>query len=89
MTGTDPAVTPISKRLAHYLPTGGDGSGRIVSDAGGITGSSPVLSMDRKSLEMADLDAPGRDVSAAGGSAPRWTRTINPLIKSQLLCQLS
>ncbi len=23
------------------------------------------------------------------GSAPRWTRTINPLIKSQLLCQLS
>jgi hypothetical protein len=22
-------------------------------------------------------------------NAPRWTRTINPLIKSQLLCQLS
>jgi integrase len=89
MTGTDPLVTPISDHLAPHLPTGADGSGRIVADADGMPTSPPVTSMDRKSLELEGLDAPGRDLSVSDGSAPRRTRTYNPLIKSQLLCQLS
>ena len=43
----------------------------------------------RKSLEMWGLDAPRRDLAESVISAPRRTRTYNPLIKSQLLCQLS
>jgi hypothetical protein len=89
MTGTDPAVTPISERLSHHFPTGVDGTIRNWSDAGVMIGSGFESAMDHKPLEMAGLDADGQGRSDAGGNAPRRTRTYNPLIKSQLLCQLS
>ena len=43
----------------------------------------------RKSLRGADQRSSARSGAAARGNAPRRTRTFNPLIKSQLLCQLS
>ena len=89
MTGTDPVVTPISERLSHHFPTGEDGTIRNRSDAGVMMGSTLESTMDRNSLEISGLDASGQDRSDAGGNAPRRTRTYNPLIKSQLLCQLS
>jgi integrase len=50
-----------------------------------------VAASDRlhKSLQLWGLDAPWRDLAESDTSAPRRTRTYNPLIKSQLLCQLS
>ncbi len=43
----------------------------------------------RNVLPVNTLDDKRPDVAASGKSAPRWTRTNNPLIKSQMLCQLS
>ena len=42
-----------------------------------------------KSLRLADLGEALRDDAKECPSAPRRTRTFNPLIKSQMLCQLS
>ena len=80
---------PISEDFAHHLPTGGDADRRMESDTGGTIGSVVSLQTSRKSKEKGDLGGESRDVSASDGSAPRRTRTYNPLIKSQLLCQLS
>ena len=67
-TGTDGGR--INDPLAHHLPTGGDGIGRSVADAGGIDapegGSSVVLSIDRNSLGSEDLDAPSRGLAVTG-----------------------
>ena len=87
--GTEPGVTPISERFAHYLPTGGDGSGLERTGEDGTTPSFSDEGECRNSLEMEVLDASGRELTASEESAPRRTRTYNPLIKSQLLCQLS
>jgi integrase len=89
MTGTDPAVTPISNLLAHHLPTAGDANGRNVTDAGGMKQTTPDDRGCFNSLEFIELDGPSRVLTGPVGSAPRRTRTFNPLIKSQLLCQLS
>jgi hypothetical protein len=71
------------------LPYTGDGTGRELSDAGGCNETTPDVGGCRNTLKMSELDASGRELADAGGSAPRRTRTYNPLIKSQLLCQLS
>jgi integrase len=89
MTGTDSTVTPISDRFAHHLPTGGDGLGRVLSHAGGIDEITPGEGSYRNSLDSSALDGSCRDLTEPVASAPRRTRTYNPLIKSQLLCQLS
>ncbi len=86
-TGTD--VQPISKVFAAHLPRAEDGMSRIPSETDGTTtddGKSGEVGFAREKTES---DGPGRPVTDSVGSAPRWTRTINPLIKSQLLCQLS
>ncbi len=44
---------------------------------------------DRKSLGNTQQSEPVRRGARQNKNAPRWTRTINPLIKSQLLYQLS
>src|SRR5262249_33563197 len=82
-TGTDPVVTPISERLSLHFPYGGDGSGRELSDAGGVKQTTPDDGGCRNSPEMLSLAASGRGLSAPVASAPRRTRTYNPLIKSQ------
>ena len=86
-TGTE--GQPISNLFAHHLPTGGDGSGRIVSAAGGTDVENEPTGPSRNPLPLAELDGAGRPGSATGGNAPRRTRTYNKLIKSQLLYQLS
>ena len=48
-----------------------------------------ALERQRKSWEIWGLDGQGQHLAVTGGNAPRRTRTYNPLIKSQLLCQLS
>ena len=42
-----------------------------------------------KSLPFNGLRETVQESAGQGGSAPTWTRTMNPLIKSQMLCQLS
>jgi hypothetical protein len=79
----------IDERFALPLPYPGDGSSREPSDAGEFNETTPGVGGCRNTLEMSELDASRRELSDAGGSAPRRTRTYNPLIKSQLLCQLS
>ena len=86
-TGTDGA--PIEDHLAHYLPTAGGGQGRELSDGGGMAQGGDPPSMDRNPLTVSGVDATGRVESDPVANAPRRTRTYNPLIKSQLLCQLS
>ncbi len=61
-TGTD--GQPIENGFAHYLPTGGDGTGRNPSDSDGITDSSPDPSMDHKPLQVAGFVASRRGLSA-------------------------
>jgi integrase len=62
-------------------PIGGVGGGRDVTEAGGTDPSGPVLSASSKPYRDGDLDAPCRGTSDTVGSAPRRTRTYNPLIK--------
>ena len=85
-TGSDGRI---SKLFAPYLPHGGDGNGRGLSDAGEINETTPDDGGCRNILEMSTLDASGRDLADTVTDASRRTRTYNPLIKSQLLCQLS
>ena len=48
-----------------------------------------ITENDRKLNELKGLDKDWRDMVEKNESAPRRTRTYNPLIKSQLLYQLS
>ncbi len=89
MTGTDSIVTPISEPFSHYFPTGGDVSGREVSPPDAMTLASGLTSTTEKTLISQGFDASSRLESSSDKNAPRRTRTYNPLIKSQLLCQLS
>lgn len=91
-TGTaDPMPNMIAhgSELAHYLPIGETGTSRIVSEAAGLGSLACVLPGNDKPLPEKGLDASCRMEPDSVASASRWTRTINPLIKSQLLCQLS
>jgi hypothetical protein len=80
-TGTE--GQPIGDPLAHYLPTGGGGLGRSESDSGGMGDDMPPIPPGCKPWEGGGLDASGRPEADTGGSAPRRTRTFNPLIKSR------
>ncbi len=86
-TGTDDQT--IGKVFAHYLPTGGDATGRIESDAVVSTQESGAGTDRHKSRPEADLVASSRVVSDAVGSDRAGTRTQDQRIKSPLLYQLS
>ena len=86
MTGTDLVVTPIEERLAHYLPPGGDVSGRDESLPGVMTRSDVPALTNEKTPVSRGLDGSSRSEPASVGSAPRRTRTYNPLIKSRVIC---
>ncbi len=88
-TGTDPAVPSIDDPFALFLPYAGDGSGRDLSVLGDENETTPEAGGCRNTLELSALDGQSRDLTVPDTDASRWTRTINPLIKSQLLCQLS
>ena len=86
MTGTDAVST---QNLPHYFPTAGDVSGRNPTLADAMAVSESKSLTEGQTLENKASDASGRGPSCCDGNAPRRTRTYNPLIKSQLLCQLS
>ena len=67
-TGTEGRL--IGDRLAHYLTTGGDGSGRIGAVSGGDTSTEDPPPMGRNPLSMAGMDASGRVESATVGNTP-------------------
>ena len=79
----------MSEPFLHDLPIAGDGSSRGPSKADGTTvgdGKSDEVGFAR---EKPGFDGPRRPDAEDVANAPRRTRTFNPLIKSQLLCQLS
>jgi hypothetical protein len=76
---------PISKAFAHYLPTTGDGMSRILSGSDVMTESDEPEMMEGLTLEKTADDASCRLDSHPVASAPRRTRTYNPLIKSRIL----
>ena len=88
-TGTDPVVPSIDDPFALFLPYAGDGSGRDLSVPGDGNETTPEVRGCRNTLEMSTLDGQSRDLAVRDTNASRRTRTYNPLIKSQLLCQLS
>ena len=75
-TGTD---GPISNLLSLHFPYGGDGIGRIVTDAGEIdtpnSGRSPEKSACRNSLGIGPLVGPGRSLAGTDGSGGGGIRT--------------
>ena len=74
---------PINKAFAHYLPTGGDVLSRNLSHPDVMMGSDDPETMKGLTLEKTGDDASCRLDSHPVSSAPRRTRTYNPLIKSQ------
>jgi integrase len=85
MAATGLEVQPIGDRLAHHLPTGGDGSGRIGADTGGKATRENPPPMDHNPLLVAGLDALGRVESATGGSTPDRIRTYNLRFRRPML----
>ncbi len=85
MAATGTEGRPIGEHLAHYLPTGGDGRGRIVADAGGITPTENPPPMGHNPLSLSGFDASGRVESAAGGSTPDRIRTYNLRFRRPML----
>ncbi|HKI16796.1 MAG TPA: hypothetical protein VKA15_02910, partial [Isosphaeraceae bacterium] len=73
----------MNELLSHHFPTGGDASGCELPVTGVAPSSYSQSFMDRKPMEVRELDASGRVLPDPVGSAPRRTRTYNPLIKSQ------
>jgi integrase len=72
-TGTD--GQRIKNPLAHYLPTGGDGTVRIGADAGGITQLSLESSMKPESPELSASDGEKRVLSPYVATSGVRTRT--------------
>jgi integrase len=88
-TGTDGklATSPGVVTALVTVPIAGDG-GRVMARDGDEP-HMPLSATGRNPLEIKGVAGDcGREMASAG-SAPRRTRTYNPLIKSQLLCQLS
>jgi integrase len=75
---------PINDRFGHYLATGGDGPGGDGMDADGLGESGTQSDIGGETLKNKPSDGMGGDVMASDRSAPRRTRTYNPLIKRLL-----
>ncbi len=75
--------------LAHYLPTTGGVLSHPESHSDMMVRSDEDSSTNEKPIVSKGFDASGLPESGSDVNAPRRTRTYNPLIKSQLLCQLS
>ena len=97
-TGTDDTVDqsaykPAYKKLAKKPYSGCDGVALIGTDKASGSGSNSVQGISRNPLPTTELDAKKEPVSSTDtgpNATGRWgIRTHDPLIKSQLLCQLS
>jgi hypothetical protein len=70
----------------HLIPGANRGAVDRLDDE---VGTQPSATQAQPELDVEDLDA-GDECDLLGKrSEPRWNRTINPQIKSLLLCQLS
>jgi hypothetical protein len=76
---------PIKNRVALPLPHAGDAPGRELTQIDGREPPETKTSQGSNPLGSSGLDASCRPGSESVASAPRRTRTYNPLIKSQLL----
>jgi len=82
----------IKNLFGHYLATGGDATGRNLSDAGGMRMETPQNGPGHNPLQSQALDGDCRPESAAvvgGEKAASRTRTEDLLITNELLYQLS
>jgi hypothetical protein len=77
-TGTDPS--PIKVPLAHYLPTGGDGAGRLLTDVGGMAPLTSSMALGPKPPESEELDASGRVLTETVASDRGGARTLDQRI---------
>ena len=85
MTGTDANTIHMKNLRAHYLPIGGDGTGHVGSDAGGLNEKTPEVGGCRNTLKMPGLDGIRRtlavsDMNSGGGTRTPDTRIMIPLL---------
>ncbi len=90
-TGTDDEAiaTNISERAQRLAQRAARETGRTDARPCGGQQKGEAQNETPKPLQVADLGVDVPDVATPCESAPRRTRTFNPLIKSQMLCQLS
>jgi len=65
----------ISEPFAHYLPTGGDGTGRNLSETGGSGSAGPGLRACRNPLSPEGVDGSGRELAGSVSSDRGGART--------------
>ena len=91
MSAQNSKPTPLKAlpNLALNLPYSGDADrGKVTQNVrSGCQVDNP--DPDSQPLGISEVDAYSRNEAQHADSALRRTRTYNPLIKSQLLCQLS
>jgi len=85
-TGTDNRAIVIGTTIGTRKAAKRGVSAAKGGESQGQTGETAT---DLNMLPIESLGETRHDVANPGESAPHWTRTNNPLIKSQMLCQLS
>jgi hypothetical protein len=88
-TGTDGGARIHADQCPQKSPQSADGSGPVSAAQRDQTNKLGAVPDDRKGLKMAGLGDFTQRGAASDQNAPRRTRTFDPLIKSQLLYQLS
>jgi integrase len=88
-TGTDDHAASGTNHPPHHAPHSADGTGRIGAASRNEQGTPTAGAAGSNRLRLAELGTAAQSGAAPCGSAPRRTRTFDPLIKSQLLYQLS
>ncbi|MDE2508728.1 MAG: tyrosine-type recombinase/integrase [Planctomycetota bacterium] len=81
-TGTD--GNHIGNHVAHYLPTDGDESGRIMTDADVTVQGRELVLMRRKPLELQCFDDSGCDLTCSESSDRGGARTLDQRINVPL-----
>ena len=84
-TGTDGRPAPVCTGFAYPIAT----ECKNVTEHDRTKAVKPQAQSGRNLLRMKEDAPPCADMMADEKTAPCRTRTYNPLIKSQLLCQLS
>ena len=88
-TGTDDHTANSLITCPQKSPQSTRGSGKVSAASRGESDERGTGQSEHKSLKIAGLDDLARGGAADRQNAPRRTRTFDPLIKSQLLYQLS
>ncbi len=88
-TGTDDHAISCQTATTQKGPHSEDGAGKVSAASRGERDNAPSVIGGGKPLRLTELGIAARCSAAADENAPRRTRTFDPLIKSQLLYQLS